>query len=179
LAGLPGVGKSTLARSLAARFDAYVLDKDDIRDAIFPAAERDYSDEQNELATRVMLMVAEYVLKRDPTKRVILDGKPFSRQDQRDEARRVAERSRTPFRLIHCVAADEVVRRRLAIDLRDDPRSVAGDRTFAKYRRIKAVFEPIRAPHLVVDTGGDPAAAVERCLVYLRAAADQPAGLES
>ena len=42
-AGLPGTGKSTLARALAERLGAAVLDKDRVRGALFPGALTDYS----------------------------------------------------------------------------------------------------------------------------------------
>ena len=43
MAGLPGSGKSTVARALAQRIPAAVLDKDIIRAAIFPPAHVEYS----------------------------------------------------------------------------------------------------------------------------------------
>ena len=42
-AGLPGTGKSTLARALAERLDAAILDKDRVRGALFPGALTDYT----------------------------------------------------------------------------------------------------------------------------------------
>jgi predicted kinase len=43
MAGLPGTGKSTLARVLANDLGGVVLDKDVIRAALFPAALIEYS----------------------------------------------------------------------------------------------------------------------------------------
>lgn len=167
LAGLPGVGKSTLARALASPLDAAILDKDAIRDAIFPPAEVDYSDTQNALATNVMLMVAEYILERNSATCLMLDGKPFSRALQRHEARRVAERTGSAFRLIHCIAPDQVVADRLAAAAARDPQVLVAGRTFAKYLRIKAAFEPITCPHLTVDTSTDMHDVVEQCVAYV------------
>jgi predicted kinase len=45
LAGLPGTGKSTLATALADRLSAVILDKDRVRDALFPGPATDYSAE--------------------------------------------------------------------------------------------------------------------------------------
>ncbi|MBE3597544.1 MAG: AAA family ATPase [Limnochordaceae bacterium] len=36
MVGLPGVGKTAVARELAKRMQGYVLNRDDIRNAIFP-----------------------------------------------------------------------------------------------------------------------------------------------
>ena len=167
LAGLPGVGKSTLARALGERLGALVIDKDAIRDAIFPLAWVDYSDPQNALATDVSYMVIAYILNRDPETLIVLDGKPFSRQTQRDEARAVAERTGSDSRLIHCVAPDTVVKQRLEREAARDPRTLAADRTFAKYLRIKAIFEPIAGPHLVLDTTADLDDQVAACARYM------------
>lgn len=167
LAGLPGVGKSTLARALGERLGASVIDKDAIRDAIFPQAWVDYSDPQNALATDVAYMVITYILERGPETLIVLDGKPFSRQDQRDAAQAVAERAGSSFRLIHCVAPDEVVKERLAREATRDPRTLVADRTFAKYLRIKSVFEPVAMPHLVLDTTADLDDQVAGCARYL------------
>jgi adenylylsulfate kinase len=167
LAGLPGVGKSTLACALAERLGALIIDKDAIRDAIFPPSEVDYSDPQNALSTDVAYMVIAYILERDPGKLIVLDGKPFSRQAQREEAREVAKGAGSGFRLIHCVAPDEVVRQRLEREAARDPRTLVADRTFAKYLRIKAVFEPIAMPHLVLDTTASLEEQVVACARFL------------
>ncbi|MCB0136309.1 MAG: AAA family ATPase, partial [Caldilineaceae bacterium] len=82
LTGLPGSGKSHLARALASALHADVLDRDAVRDAIFPARDLDYSAEQNELASQVTYQVAEYILRRDPVRTLILDGRPFSKRIQ-------------------------------------------------------------------------------------------------
>lgn len=174
LAGMPGVGKSTLARALAKHLGAIVLDKDQIRDGVFPTAEVDYSDPQNALATDVVYLVAAYILERDPGKLIVLDGKPYSREAQRLQARSLAHQTGSRFRLIHCVAPDEVVRRRLEQAAARDPQTLKADRTFAKYLRIKEAFEPISTGHLVVDTTADIDHQVEACSRYLRAPETRP-----
>jgi adenylylsulfate kinase len=173
LAGLPGVGKSTLAQALAPALGADILDKDRIRDAIFPPAAVDYSDAQNALASDVVYMVAGYMLERSPDACLILDGKPFSRESQRQEARQVAERTGSAFRLIHCVAPDALVQQWLATAAAHDPQILIADRTFAKYLRIKQAFEPMTTPHLVVDTSHDMDTVVATCVGYVSGEAEQ------
>lgn len=167
-AGLPGVGKSTLARTLATHIPAYILDKDTLRDAIFPTEELDYSSPQNALATQVMFDVAEYILARDAEKTIILDGKPFSKREQIQAVVDLAERVHTPLKIIHCVAPDEVVKARLEHDQRQDPSNITADRSFAKYLRIKRQFDPITEPHLTIDTSAPLEATLSQCLDYLK-----------
>ncbi len=166
LAGLPGVGKSTLARALAARLDATVLDRDLIRDSIFPPEDLDYSEAQNELASQVTYQVAEYIALRDPERIIILDGRPFSRKVQIDVVRDLADRVNHPLRIIHLWAPDEVVAARLKHDLlvRQD---YAANRTIEKYRRIKQLFEPIEGKHLSLDTSAAIDDLMDDVIAYL------------
>jgi adenylylsulfate kinase-like enzyme len=84
-AGLPGTGKSTLARSLAERLGAAILDKDRIRGALFPEALTDYSLEQDQLCMRAMLEAAAYLTGRRRVKYVFFDGRTFSARGQVEE----------------------------------------------------------------------------------------------
>ncbi len=77
LVGLPGAGKSTLARALTERIpDARVIDKDQVRDALF--APCDYSSVERDVTYSAMLDAARYHLGRGRV--VIFDGLTFSRR---------------------------------------------------------------------------------------------------
>ena len=77
-AGLPGTGKSTLSRALATEFGGTVLDKDQIRAALFPAADIEYSTQQDDFCMAIMLKVAGYLFRKEPARRIFLDGRTFS-----------------------------------------------------------------------------------------------------
>ncbi|MDQ6796440.1 MAG: AAA family ATPase, partial [Actinomycetota bacterium] len=63
LAGLPGAGKSTLARALAGRLpDARVIDKDQVRASLFDPC--DYSSAERTVTFSAMLDAARYHLGR-------------------------------------------------------------------------------------------------------------------
>jgi hypothetical protein len=79
MAGLPGTGKTTLARQLAARTSGRVLSKDEVRHALFAPGEVEYSSRQDDLCLQVMLETAGYLLEREPNRVLFLDGRPFSR----------------------------------------------------------------------------------------------------
>lgn len=170
LAGLPGVGKTTLARVLAPRIGADILSRDDMRDAIFPERHLDFSAAQNEVATRTLLDVLEYVLRHSPPTAIVVDGKPFS---QRREIEAVAARVAAcgaDMAIIHCIAPAEEITRRLENGLKN-PRNVKAERNPEKAERIRREFEPINRPHLELDTSrafGDVVAAAIQYLNVCR-----------
>src|SRR5215831_19356015 len=97
MAGLPGTGKSTLSRALANEFGGTVLDKDVIRGALFPAADIEYSTEQDDFCMAIMLKVACYIFRRNPKRFAFLDGHTFSRAYQLKRATGYAEAVGQPW----------------------------------------------------------------------------------
>jgi predicted kinase len=148
-AGLPGTGKSTLARAIAERLGAAVLDKDRVRGALFPGALTDYTAQQDELCMRAMLEAAAYLTERERVEYIFFDGRTFSRQAQIEDVLLAAARAGALWRVVHVKCADAVAEERLA---RSDPSHPAQNRDAALYRRIKQQFEPITQAKLEVDT---------------------------
>ena len=70
MAGLPGTGKSTLSRMLAAELGGTVIDKDQVRASLFAPPDIEYSTEQDDFCMAVMLKVAGYLLRKDPVRLV-------------------------------------------------------------------------------------------------------------
>ena len=163
-AGLPGTGKSSLAKALAERFSAAILDKDRIRAALFPDALTDYSAEQDQLCMRAMVEAAAYLTERRRVKYIFFDGRTFSTQGQIEDVLLRAKQAGARWRILQVTCADAVAEERLA---RSDSGHPAKNRDPALYRRIKQRFEPIREPKLEVDTTlgiGPELAAVEAYL---------------
>jgi len=167
MAGLPATGKSTIARRLALDLPAILLDKDSIRAALFPPSEIDYSVDQDDLCARAMLQAAQYVLRRDRAKHVILDGRPFLRAYQVTECAQVAQGLGVPLRVIQCYCSDDAARARLARDSREGSH-VAANRDFRLYQALKDRFEPIAQEKLLVNTDEALEACLQSSLAYLR-----------
>jgi predicted kinase len=148
MAGLPGSGKSTLSRALAAELGGTVLDKDQIRAALFPPKDIEYSTEQDDFCMGIMLKVAGYIFRKDASQRIFLDGRTFSRGYQLDRATGFAEAIGQPWRILECVCSEETARERLG----KDPGHLAANRDFDLYLEVKAQFEEITLPKTMIDT---------------------------
>src|SRR3982074_3591346 len=150
MAGLPGTGKTTLARELADRTQGALLSKDEIRAALFSPEDLEYSVEQDDFVMELMLEAAGFLLQKVPARKIFLDGRTFSRRYQIDRVLQFAGKLAQPWTIIECTCSEESARRRL--DLEPDPAHPAHNRTFALYLEVKARFELITYPKADLST---------------------------
>lgn len=168
MVGLPGTGKSTLSRALVERFGGFAIDKDVVRPALFGPTQIEYTVEQDDFCQDVMLETAEYVLRRHPELRVFLDGRPFSREYQRERVRAAANRIGTPLAVIECVATEERALDRIRRDL-EAGSHLAANRTVELYRDKQQDFErePLRGERLTVSSDEELEISILRAQGYL------------
>jgi len=167
MAGLPGCGKTTLARELAARTSGRVLSKDEIRHAVFTPDEIEYSSWQDDFCLELMLRTAGYLLQRNPSRLIFLDGRTFSRRYQIDNVLAAATSRHQPWRILECVCSEETARRRLEGDLASGAHP-AGNRNFELYLEVKSRFEAITHAKTVIDTDKPLETCVEQVLTVIR-----------
>lgn len=167
MAGLPGTGKSTLARLIANNCAGVILDKDSIRAALFPAALVEYSTRQDDFCMSVLFQVATYLLLNDPGLHLIVDGRTFSLRYQVAALDHLATELKQPLKIIECICSDETARRRLAKNQPAVATHPAANRDYELYLAIKSRFEPIREPKLLVNTDEDLERCLESSLTYL------------
>lgn len=167
MAGLPGTGKSTLARSLAEKLPAIVFNKDTIRAALFPAEEIDHSYGQDDFVVNILLKAAEYCFQKDPEKFAIIDGRTFTKKVQVDALVKYANDFNRELKIISCTCSDKVARARIEHDMTAN-KHPASDRDFSLYQRLKVQSEPLQYPHLSVDTSNSLESCVISCLHYLQ-----------
>jgi adenylylsulfate kinase len=148
MAGLPGTGKSTLSRALAEKLGGTVIDKDQVRAALFSPPDIEYSTEQDDFCMAVMLKVAGYLFRKDPARIIFLDGRTFSQTYQLKRATGFAEAISQPWRILECICSESAARRRLG----NDPNHIATNRNFDLYLTVKSRFEEITFPKTVIDT---------------------------
>jgi adenylylsulfate kinase len=167
MAGLPGTGKTTLARELAGRTRGRVLNKDEVRHALFSADEIEYSSRQDDFCLQVMLETAGQLLQMDPDRLVFLDGRTFSRRYQIDNVVTAAATLHQSWRILECVCPDEVARQRIEEQAASGSHP-AGNRNFQLYLEMKSRFESITLPKTVIDTCHALQACVDLALAALR-----------
>jgi predicted kinase len=167
MAGLPGTGKTTLARELARRTDGAVLGKDEIRAALFAPEDIEYSVQQDDFVMEIMLDAARYLLHKNSARVVFLDGRPFSRRSQIDRAVEFARELAQPWTIIECICSDESARSRL--ELAPDPSHPARNRSYALYLEVKLRFQPIVYAKTTVNSDQSLDDCVEQALAAVLA----------
>jgi len=166
MAGLPGAGKSTIAQALAQRLPGAVLDKDIIRAALFAPEHVEYSAGQDDFCLDVMLQTARYLLGKNSSLYVLLDGRTFSRRYQRERVFEFCSQLGTTCTILECICSEQTALARLErADLeRTHP---AINRKPDLYHHIRRAWEPIEYPKLVIDTEASLDSCVERTMQYL------------
>ncbi len=164
MAGLPGTGKTTLARELADRTHGALVSKDEIRAALFSAADVEYSVKQDDFVMEVMLGAARFLLQKDPRRTVFLDGRTFSRRYQIERVLQFAGELSQPWVIIECTCSNESVRRRLDLDSAHPARN----RTLALYLEVQSQFETITYAKTIVNTDQPLDDCIQKALDALR-----------
>jgi predicted kinase len=159
MAGLPGTGKSTLARALASHLSGTVLDKDEIRQLLFEPSDLEYSTRQDDFVMDIMLQTAGHLFSKEQGRTIFLDGRPFSRNSQIERVKACAASLSQPWRILECICSETSARDRL-LSPAESATHPAANRNFDLYLKVKARFEPIPPPKTVIDTD----APLEDCL---------------
>jgi predicted kinase len=142
ICGLPGVGKSTLARAIAPLINAVVLSTDKIRKELIPNPT--YRWQERRLIYDVLVLLAKYLHREGIN--CILDA-TFNTESSRIEIRHKLDLSLEQFSLIECICSEDVVLSRLK-NRKDD----YSDANIIIYRKMKKIYQPVRREHIVVDT---------------------------
>lgn len=146
ICGLPGVGKSILAKNLAPMINAIILSSDKIRKELFPNPT--YSPFERKIVYDIMIILAKYL--NDARCNCILDA-TFNREDSRMEIKEKLHLNDKQFHIVECFCPEEVVLSRLK-SRKDD----YSDATIEVYQKMKKIYEPVKVEHVIVDTTLDP-----------------------
>ncbi|MDJ1431144.1 AAA family ATPase [Halostagnicola sp. A-GB9-2] len=145
--GLPGTGKTTVARDLTERTGGTLMRTDVVRKDLFP--EPEYTDEEVQATYDELFDRTRSALEQDGI--AVLDG-TFRRESLRDRARRVARKTDATFDLVRVTCSEKVVRER--INERENDES---DADFSVHKLLQSEFEPPTIAHQTVDNSGSVA----------------------
>lgn len=146
--GLPGAGKSTVARMLEEMTGATILNSDALRRELFPQS-RAYSPAETQVVIRHQKQRAKAQIESGTS--VILDAL-FTKERPRAYYRKLAQELGADFKLVLVTADEEKIKERIAKRLGEGADPSEAD--FDYYLSRKKVFEPPPDPDLVIDTSG-------------------------
>jgi predicted kinase len=144
ICGLPGVGKTAIAKDLAALINgAVVLSTDKIRKELI--SKPTYEKQERQLIYDVMLLFAKYLHIAGID--CILDA-TFNRESSRKEVKERLSLRHDQLFIVECMCPEEIIIRRLK-----NRQNGYSDADISIYRKMKRIYEPVKGDrHIVVDT---------------------------
>jgi predicted kinase len=164
LCGLPGTGKSHLARGLAEVLPFVIVESDQVRKILFP--ECSYSGEESRWVHRTCHALMAKLLRRGV--RVIYDATNLHER-HRELVYRLADGEEVKLIIVKAVAPEAVAHDRLS-DRRegDAGDGEVSDADWEVYRRMVRDVDPIGRNHVVIDTSQDLSPAITKLLRLIR-----------
>ena len=151
-AGVPGVGKSTLARAVARELPAVYLDKDTIKDAALALGRSMKIDNIGQYAGALSYTLLIPLARDNLTlgNHVVIDS-PAGYRSFQDAVEELVRGARVDFKLIECITTDEaLLRDRIERRAPDMPEHRVRD--WDQYQQARERMERLSGPRLVVDT---------------------------
>ena len=143
--GLPGVGKTTIAKNLAPLIDASILSTDKIRKELI--SNPTYQKEERALIYDVMILLAKYL--QQAGRNCILDA-TFNKEYSRNQVKNMLKVSEDQFFIVECTCPEKIIFSRLKNREKD-----YSDADVSVYQKMKKIYEPVKGKHITVDTSQD------------------------
>lgn len=145
VSGLPGTGKTTVAKKLADELKAKVLSTDEIRKRVL--RELGYSERKKKKVYDEMLGIAEDLLTKEQN--VILDA-TFFKKSWRQKAFDLGKKQGHPVFLLEVICPENVLKKRIEERYRN--KKDFSDADFKVYKIIKSQYEKIERDRFILDT---------------------------
>lgn len=142
MCGLPGVGKTTIARMLASLISGVVISSDEIRKSLFRKPR--YRRQDKKLIYDVLILLTGYLYNANVN--CILDA-TFSKEKTRQEVQNKLGLAPNKLQIIECICPEDIVMAHLKARTRD-----FSDANYSVYRMMKRHYEPVKGEHTKIDT---------------------------
>jgi predicted kinase len=155
--GLPGSGKSFFASQLAKGINADYINSDQVRKTMMPPGHYSLQEKRSVYGQ----MLAQAITLVNQKRKVVLDATFYNgaaREQFKDALSRI-----TPVKFIEVTATKALIKDRLRLPRKDS------EADYEVYKKIRAAWEPLQEPHLVLQsTNNNIAALLEVALDYLK-----------
>jgi predicted kinase len=155
--GLPGVGKTTLAKSVACRTGASLLSSDKIRKELIEHPT--YTRTEGRLVYDILMLLTKYLVAGGID--CILDA-TFNRERSRIEVENKLHSNNVQLYVIECTCPEEIVLERLRNRKND-----FSDADYSVYSKMKSIYEHVQGKHLDIDTSLPYDTNLKKVLSYL------------
>ena len=161
LAGLPGAGKSAFAREVSSRRPFLTLESDRLRKSL--VSEPQYTPDEHRRVFRACHRLLDELLGQGYP--LIFDATNLTERNRRPVYSIVRKRG-APFAVVVVTVPTQIVRQRL----RDreaglDPETWS-DAGWDIHSRMAPAWEPVKRPHILVDTSGNVTGALQQVLEW-------------
>lgn len=155
--GLPGSGKSFFASQLAKMMHADYINSDQVRKTMMPPGH--YSlQEKHSVYSQMLSRAVELV---NQNREVILDA-TFYKSSIREQYKEALSHI-TSVKFIEVTATESLIKDRLSLSRKDS------EADYEVYKTIRAEWEPLQKPHLVLQSTNDNIAELlEAAIDYLK-----------
>jgi predicted kinase len=153
--GLPGVGKTAVAKDLAALIKgSVVLSTDKIRKELI--TKPTYRKQERKLIYDVLLLVAKYL--HNAKIDCILDA-TFNRDSFRKDLKEKLSLAQDQVFIVECICQEDIALSRLK-----NRRNNYSDADSSIYNKIKRIYEPVKGQHIVVNTSQQSSKEIARAI---------------
>lgn len=160
ICGLPGTGKTTLAKALAKKFHLTHISTDIIRKKHFK--HREYSKKEKMKVYSLVFSEAEKELV--VGKNIALDG-TFYKSTLRKTAYSLAKKYKTKFFIIECTISENEIKKR--IEKREKTKN-ASEADFKTYKKVNLQFNQIKEKHLKINCAENMTSKIKKVAAWIK-----------